>query len=350
MNRRLGLPCILTVTCAGMLSLPSTGAPIPKEDWWLEIEDPSHARHFVRVATGERRRVRAPLPERQDVLASPDGKWIAEVRERPTLPDQLPRFTCEELFVRPAGDKASEVCLGPTACRLYGVAWMRDSKRIVFLTNRDGWRAYSASPDGSDIRRLTQAGGFSQPTPTLRLLPDGRALHVGGRKRVDFKPHPNVTILSAAGHLVISDGVRDRYLCRDSIISSFEPSPDGTKVAYEVGNQSSSELVVHDLLKDRVDRIQVRNFRPGWECICGNMVWRPDGGAVAFAFTHQYFSLPKDQTPFRHIGIADVGSTAFTTDAIAFREWSTDERGYEPVGFELVRWVTDIEVQRDGRR
>lgn len=352
MSIRLLIFFLSSIALAGLPTTPSVSAPVPKEDWWLEIEASNNARHFVRVATGERRPVRAPRPAAATKdFPSPDGKWIAVVRNRtPTTADPFDFHpNRSQLFVRPVETKGTEVCLGQTASRGWAVAWSADSSRIAFLANRDGWRVCSAAPDGTAPRQLTQSSGFVEETDILRMLPDGRTLHVGGRKRVFDAPRWQGEVLQA-GHLVISDGVRDRLLCRDSLIRHFEPSPDGTKVAYVVGNQSSSELVLHDLARDRADRIQVRGFHPDWECNCGNILWRPDGLALAFGFDRMNFNPFDDQAPFRHIGVVHPGPNGPRTEAILFRDWNQEETSSGSAYYSLIRWVSDVEVQRDSRR
>jgi Tol biopolymer transport system component len=171
------------------------------------------------------------------------------------------------------------------------LSWSPDGSRLAFASDRDGSRnVYTAKPDGSDLRRLTTAGG-SDPT----WSPDGSLIAFSADQGL-YTIHP--------------DGTGLRRIA-DLAYAVFAWSPDGAKLAFgrTTGMQGNDLVVVN------ADGSDPTRLTSGWA-----PVWSPDGSKIAFVDEVGVFPLASTQL----FSINADGSNRLRLSGGGTPSWSPD--------------------------
>lgn len=153
------------------------------------------------------------------------------------------------------------LCLGTAlATAAYSQTAEEGAGLIVFSSNRSGpWRIWTVRPDGSEPRRLTQAGaGEHDIDPAFR--PDGQEILFsstrGGAVGV-WRMSPD-----GSGPVRICDGDQADW------------SPDGKSIVF----RRSESLFTRDLATGQERRLTSEEWPH-----CSGPAWSPDGKTIAFA-------------------------------------------------------------------
>ena len=147
-----------------------------------------------------------------------------------------------------------------------GPFFLTDSNsRIAFGSDRDGdYDIYSAYPDGSGLKRLTNNAVYDD---LPAWSPDGKKLAFVS----DRHGSPEIYVMNA-------DGSRVRRLTRDNGPDNVLPawSPDGKRIAFSSDRDGNREIYVMDA--DGANRINLTND-PGYDSAPS---WSPDGRRIVF--------------------------------------------------------------------
>ena len=172
---------------------------------------------------------------------------------------------------------AVNICLASTS-----LAQLNDT-RIAFLSNRINWRngeIYLMSPDGKQIRQLTEQAGFDEEPA---WSPDGKKITFVSYR--DLKPIPKDGIWRGEIYLMNADGSNPtnltRLVERADGVSSW--SPNGQQIAFtsaELFNEdvlANSDIFVMDT--DGANPINLTNH----DALDQTPDWSPGGLRIAFS-------------------------------------------------------------------
>ena len=165
-------------------------------------------------------------------------------------------------------------------------AWSPDGSKIAFVSDRDGnYEIYVMDANGSNQERLTY-NIYSDRTPAWS--PDGNTIAFTS----DRNGNPEVYLMEFDGSN--QRRVTDSYEILDrpwfGLTYSISPawSPDGSKIAFEVGAQLV-EGAVSDLYILDISDNTIRQFTHGpYSCMMGEACtdrypsWSPDGDKIVF--------------------------------------------------------------------
>lgn len=216
-------------------------------------------RIYVMDVDGEEARLLTSGPRESDPQWSPDGRQIVFVRSINHL---------SALFIVDvaAGEKRQLTDFTNDI----EPDWSPDGQRIVFTTSRDGFQElYSMSPDGSDLKRLTENENINDLNAAIS--PDGAL--------IAYMTNYSVGDGSAEIWLMNSDGSNQQWLTeneRDDVNPLW--SPDGSKIVFTSTNENrtGSDLWLYDVAADQLRQL---TDEPGYELF---PVWSPDGAWLAF--------------------------------------------------------------------
>ncbi len=199
---------------------------------------------------------------------SPDGKKIMYCTEttrsrRTKKPDYA-----GEIYVMNA-DGSSKQNLTNNPALDFRPSWSPDSKRIVFVSNRDGnAEIYVMNADGSEQKRLTNnSGGEQDPS----WSPDGNKI-VFSSTRDRKKNDRNVEI-----YVMNADGTDQRNLTNNSARDDSPSwSPDGKRIAFNSERDGNQDIYIIDRNGRNLQRITTYSESDQF------MGWSPDGSKIAF--------------------------------------------------------------------
>jgi tricorn protease len=212
------------------------------------------------------------------------------------------------IFLMPrTGGKAKQ--LTDTAAYDHGVAWAPDGKKLLFLSDRNGFEdIYSLEADDPDHPDLTSAHKFKvtqltktpEPEFGMEFTPDG--------KRVSFL---------RAGKLVTMkpDGTDEKVLVQDGQVFDYEWSPDGKWVCYARNDNSfASELFLVPAAGPTAEN-PARNITR-FATYNGGITWSKTGNRIAFISRRR-----RDASSAYVVALTKGGSTSkdFDWDGIHLR-------------------------------
>ncbi len=158
------------------------------------------------------------------------------------------------------------------------VGWTPDGSRLTFASNRITERdrnrtLYTMALDGSDVRPLLPPGWDAD---AFSWSPDGSQLAFVGHDRGNGSDGCRT---NSEIYVVPADGSSPPVALTDDELWEQNPawSPDGTKIAYQVSQQSDQRWDIMVMNADGSD--QVRLTDAGYDT---GPVWSPDGGSIAF--------------------------------------------------------------------
>jgi tricorn protease len=179
-----------------------------------------------------------------------------------------------EIFLMPRnGGKAKQLTDHPAYD--HGLAWSPDSKRILFLSDRNGFEdIYALEADDPEHPELTAAHKFKvtqltktpEPEYGLQFTPDGkRVAFLRAGKLVTMKP----------------DGTDEKVLVQDGQVFDYEYSPDSQWVCYARSDSSfASELFVIPATGATADQPPHNITR--FATYNGGITWSKTGNRIAF--------------------------------------------------------------------
>jgi Tol biopolymer transport system component/serine/threonine protein kinase len=270
---------------------------------------PRSALYLVSLATTERRQLTFPPPDRgSDAFGafSPDGKNLAFVRQR--------GHEGNDIYVQPlargAPNGAAWRLTSDGSARIFGLAWIGDSREIVFSSERGGrrslWRI--AAAPGAEPRRLPGTEDASYPAiargPHVRLAYQ-RAVTDRNIWRMELaapgeKASPPTPVLNST---------------EDDFAPQF--SPDGKQIVFVSERSGSAEIWVSDWQGSNLK--QLTSFGGPH---AGVPRWSPDGRRITFS------GATGDNMDIFVINVEGGGLRRLTTEPSfdARSSWSRDGR------------------------
>lgn len=258
---------------------------------------------LLSLETGEKRRLTTPPEDSAgDVagLVAPDGEKLLVYR--------WTSMGLGDLFLVPlrAGyePRGEAQRLTSDSARITGMAWMPDSREVVFSSRREG----------ADALWRIQAGSGGAPN----------RLAVGG----DWSSYP--AIAPRGNRLVFASTVLDTNIWRLELAPGKAPqqwiastqadenpaySPDGRRIAFVSTRSGQRQIWVSDSAGGSL--VQITNLGPN---SLADPHWSPDGGRIAFVNTEQgrWHSFVVGASG----GVPQRVTTAFNEDR--FSSWSRD--------------------------
>jgi tol-pal system beta propeller repeat protein TolB len=149
--------------------------------------------------------------------------------------------------------------------------WSPDGSRIVFTTSRDGFQElYTMSPDGSDLKRLTENEGLNDLQGVYS--PDG--------DKIAYITNRSVGDQSSEIWVMNADGSDQHRLTNNDRYDHLPVwSPDSTRIAFSSKRTFSPsadwDIFVYDLTEDTLHQL---TDAPGFYL---GPVWSPDGNWIA---------------------------------------------------------------------
>ncbi len=145
----------------------------------------------VDVATSEQRMLAADGGDYGSIACSPDGRWVACIRDSPSGPDAplSRRLWVFDLGSGEGREIAASLDLWPLA-----PVWAPDSSAVLFTADRDGRTSpFRVELDSDRVTRLASEGDYTDLCPS----PDGRTVYAL-RETVAEPPRPVALDATAA--------------------------------------------------------------------------------------------------------------------------------------------------------
>jgi dipeptidyl aminopeptidase/acylaminoacyl peptidase len=254
--------------------------------------------------------IRDPADDR-DPRLSPDGTRILFDRS-------VVGPLSHQLMVADIDGKNARPLTGPVA-NVDSIAWSADSKRVSMSSDADSIAAVRiVALDGTLVRAISEddASGHAA-VEDVQWRPDGtelifRGWTPGGRFGL-YAIHPDGT------------GQRPIMETMDPAAEFGPPalSPDGSTIAFTVGNEGRIHLVDVDTGRERAVAFQ------GAYGGDSNPVWSPDGSKVLFQ---------RADGSEAHLIVASVADGAVVQTGPAFEPGSVVVAAFSPDGTEVVAW------------
>ena len=243
-------------------------------------------------------------------ILSPNGKTIAfeSVQEGPFLPGRGSTFDADVYAMNVGGTGRRRLARGVRRIVVGGQqttfvnpspAWSPEGRRIVFVSNRDGWRCpaflfrqarcdfeiYVMKADGSDQRSLSRRLMWIDYDPVWS--PDARTIAFVSAHEVPRKPPDRYEI-----YVANADGSGQRLLARGT-----DPawSPDGQKIAFRSARDGNGEVYVVNADGSGLQRL-TRNPGPD-----GGPVWSPGGRKIFFEGRGDVYVMNADGSGQRNL-------------------------------------------------
>ncbi|MCX7719422.1 MAG: hypothetical protein N2111_13615 [Candidatus Sumerlaeaceae bacterium] len=197
---------------------------------------------------------------------SPDGTRVAVVTDRRGL-----------WFVDPAEGTPAMV----EALPVIGddLAWDAAGRQVAYASNPDGhWDIFVTGLDGVTTRITRALGRQSRP----RFLPDGRLAFL--------------STTSGRSEVILYDScsrVNRRLVGRDSDVTAFEVSPDGTRLAFISFDNLRPQVYLFDLVSGVESCLTSETSPLGLES--GALAWSPAGDSLAFVRREFAGGAPRDR-------------------------------------------------------
>jgi tricorn protease len=212
------------------------------------------------------------------------------------------------IFLMPrTGGKAKQ--LTDTSAYDHGIAWAPDGKKLLFLSDRNGFEdiyaLQSDDPEHADLAaahkfKVTQLTKTPEPEYGMEFSPDGKLVSfLRAGKLVTMKP----------------DGTDEKVLANDGQIFDYEWSPDGKWVCYARNDNSfASELFVMPSTGPTADN-PARNITR-FATYNGGITWSKTGNRIAFISRRR-----RDTSSAYVVALTKGGSTSkeFDWDGIHLR-------------------------------
>jgi RNA polymerase sigma factor (sigma-70 family) len=249
---------------------PSAAGSLP--DWWL-ITNGEKESKAVRLSDSKT----IPIPGVMSTKElSPDGKkrFVIDSRQfRIVDGDRKVPFydlMVEDLTKEENAPNRYKRLTGQDSNRnVRDPAWSPDGKRIAYVNSSALQRmpqVFVVDADGSNLKQLTQEAG--KATKPL-FLPDGSIAYF-----VQTEQKGKQTFYD----LMIHDGTTAKRLVERTEAFDMAIRPDGKQIAI-----ASASLSIYDSESGKlVSRIPMSDVNKDWPVVFTNLVWRPDGKAIAF--------------------------------------------------------------------
>ena len=237
---------------------------------WLAVQDRTttlepYSLFLVSVSSGTKRRITWSPPDGSgdhDPAVSPDGRSLAFVRWFSN--------TTSDIFVVPLkGGDARRLTADERA--VVGLAWMPDSRELIFSSDRGGgrslWRIAANPPAGAQPQPLAGAGDNAFNPVIARAGSSTRLVY----QRTESDA--NIWRMDAAGretHAV-------QLIASTRTDQSPQFSPDGGRVAF--ASDRSGDLQIWVCEFDGSNPVQLTSFKTAH---VGTPRWSPDGSRIAF--------------------------------------------------------------------
>jgi len=205
---------------------------------------------------------------------SPDGRWIAFVRgnnDYGYTPTALGNIGAAAVMMVPAGG-GEIIDLTGTAALNIGPVWLRDSRGLLFVSDRDGSRdVYRLSVDRNGEPGATTRLTTALDAHTIHLSADGSRLAYSEFRygtNVWSLPIPEGPPASVADAVQLTRG--------DQVVEAMAVSPDGRWLTYDSslsGNQDLFRMPIDGGEEEQLTTDPTPDFMTSYS---------PDGSEIAF--------------------------------------------------------------------
>ncbi len=237
---------------------------------------------FAQPLDGGSRRLIGLVPAAHSPVWSPDGARVAVssdsrgfvygVSSPSAAPNTIGAVGGGKIYVLPASGGAATEVVGGIALNT-SPAWLGDSRRFAFVSNRDGVRdiyvqslASNGAAEGVPVRMTTGLDPH-----TISSTTDGRSLAVSvfRQKANLWQQTLSDTVISTRSALPITSGTQ--------AVEAIDLSPDGRWLAYDSDRDG----------KQSIYRIAADGSGTSEQLVTGNAqlfhpAWSPDGSSLAY--------------------------------------------------------------------
>lgn len=206
----------------------------------------------------------------------------------------------------------------------YNPVWSPDSKRIVFLSDRENgkWHLFSIDADAPKDNAVRVVDDEVRFDCRPCFAADGRLIYTIARPSQSKLPLMN---------LVIGDGKKKETIVEDDFVLSFNISPNGGSLAYVI----PGALILRDLRSGKEQRVTVADANAKWRVSYSDVLWRRDSGALALTLSFLGGRTEGAKMPGEdHVAVVTLGSAKPSVRTYRIGE-----------GYRLYGWATDEELE-----